>query len=160
MLSIRYLIFSALMIMCTVALAGQPPLASGMLFAHTMPQPKPNVNNVQHQIDQSPITTPTIPETANNFQRLPSPNELNNIIIPMVPSATPASFEQHHALRRQAWQTQQEQKRRRQEQQALIAQHKANQQKIIIVQQPARDPVVEGFLAIPRMLGYLFGAHR
>jgi len=150
MQSIHYLIFSALVITCTSTLAGQPPSASGMLFAHTMPQLKPHKNQ--------PSISIAIPENIKNTQRQPSQNELQNVIIQMTPSAEPASFEQHQALRLKAWQAQQEQERRRQEQQELTLQREANRKQIIIVQQPARDPVVEGFLAIPRMLGYIFGS--
>lgn len=126
--------------------------------------PKPATPALEQEpalvLKSRPLTQADVDTAVANAQkpsavvRTPSPMDLSRMQLPVVPSATPATFEQQQEARMAAWQAQEELRIER-ERQIRLAQEAEAKKQVIVVQQ--QDPLFSNLLAIPRAIGYLFG---
>ena len=170
---VRYILLSFLAISAFPALGqsryhpmqSEVPLRlpqDGNLFSHQN-QPVP--------VDATPAPTPTRDVTPSmvypeepvaesvvkaRTYRVPSPSELAQTPIATGPSAVPATVAQQNEARQQAWQAQEDIRLEKQRQEQLALERERRKPQVLVVQQ--QDPWISSVLAIPRLIGSLFGA--
>ena len=168
---IRYILLSFLAI-STIPAIGQSryhPMQSevplrlpqdGNLFSHQHQHQPIAVEPVASSYEPSPPTVyPEEPVADSALKartyRVPSPAELAKTPIVAGPSAVPATVAQQNEARLQAWQAQEDLRLEKQRQEQLALERERQKPQVLVVQQ--QDPWISSVLAIPRLIGSLFG---
>lgn len=167
---IRYILLSLMAISALPAI-GQSryhPMQSEVPLR--LPQDGNLFSHQQHPLAAEPTRAPSLnvapatvspeepaPGTTLKHQtyRVPSPSELAKTPLAIGPSAVPATVAQQNEARLQAWQAQEDIRLEKQRQEQLALERERLKPQVLVVQQ--QDPWISNILAIPRLIGSLFG---